>query len=99
MIKLLNRTKYRRLELYMTRRRAEHEISRRVYLSSEANSMNLAGIVWFDAASDMICLILEGEQINLERFLGFVRKSYGTFERLMYRYRKDKNEFDFVQVV
>lgn len=99
MIKLLNRTKYRRLELYMTRRRAKHEVSRRVYLSSEANRMDLAGIVWFDAASDMICLILEGEQVKLQGFLDFVRKSYGSSERLMYRFRKDKNEFDFVQVV
>ncbi len=99
MIKLLNRTKYRRLELYLTRRKAKNEISRRVYLAREANGLDLTGIVWFDVTSDMICLILEGEQDNLKKFLDFVRKSYGSSERLMYRFRQDKNEFDFVQIV
>ena len=98
-MKLFKNPRYMRLELKLTRRVAREEIVRRVYLSGEANQMGLAGIVRFDNDCDEIAMVLEGETGKIQQFLAFVRKSFGRFERLTYRFKKDKNEFDFVRVV
>jgi acylphosphatase len=91
--------KYERLIMSITGNTARNESVRMVYLSNQANELNLSGQIKFNPQQNIVSLILEGEAKALRQFIAFVQASFGSFEEINYRFEADQKQFDdYVQV-
>ena len=92
-------TKYERLVMSITGHTARNESVRMVYLSNQGNELDLSGQIKFNPQQNTIDLVLEGESKALRRFIAFVQASFGSFEKVDYRFEADQKQFDdYVQV-
>ena len=92
--------KYERLDMSITGHTARNESVRMFYISNQANELGLSGQVRFKPQENIVDITLEGEVGALRQFIAFIEASFGSFEKINYRFEADRKQFDdYVKVV